>query len=358
MSLIRLSRVLPLYIFLTGCAFIHSLDENLPRQIDIWIETKEYGKALDTLYYIQADNANYKLLMAQKDRIIKLANTFEQEILEQGRKHLRQENWQQTYETYEYGLDKLPDSRPIKKAQAEFIARRGAYLKQLKLKLLQNKTRWLLNDTEIRKEIARVTPRNYSARWLLQDHKLDIDSTSKTLIECVTESIANNELDVGRQCLNIAQQLNPSAYFQQRIIEVSKLLEQEIEIRSRNLNKSAQKTLRNAKMSLARGDYLSAHQIINTLAEHDKKNGKVLKFRDELDDQTEDYVDKTILEGRKLYSTGKVQEAYLLWKSLKPLAPDNQRLQDMIDRAEKILHKLHKIGSTQDIVVPPDKSSD
>lgn len=355
MILIRLCKILPLYVILSGCAYIHSLDDNLPGQINTWIESKEYGKALDTLYYIQSDNKNYKQLMVQREKIIKLANRFEENILEKGSKHLKHKNWHQAYEVYEYGLDKLPDSRTIQKAEAEFLTRRAAYLKQLKLKLLQNKTKWLLSDTEIRKEVSRVIPKNYSAHWLLQDHKLDIDTTSKTLLECVTESIVNNELDVGRQCLNIAKQLKPSAYFQERIIEVSKLLEQEIEIRSRNLSKKGQKRLRSAKLALAKGDLKSAQQFIKSLPEQDKKNGKALGFKDELDEQTEDYVGKTILEGRKLYSTGKVQEAYLMWKSLKSLSPDNERLQILIDRAEKVLRKLHKIGSNQNIVVPPAK---
>lgn len=353
MILIRLCKILALSVFLSGCAYIHSLDDDLPRQIDTWIKSKDYGEALDTLYYIQPDNQNYKQLMVQKRKIIKLANRFEKNILEEGSKHLKQKNWHQAYEAYEYGLDKLPDSHAIQKAEAEFLSRRTAYLKQLKLKLLQNKTKWLISDTEIRKEIARVIPKNYSARRLLQDHKLDIDATSKTLVECVTESITNNELDVGRQCLNIAKQLKPSDLFQQKIIEVSKHLEQEIEIRSRNLGKNGQKTLRSAKMALAKGDYRSAHQIINTLPEQDRKNDQVLRFRDELGEQTEDYVDKTILEGRKLYSEGKVQEAYLLWKSLKSLAPDNERLQVLINRAKKILRKLQKIGNNQDIITPP-----
>jgi len=355
MLLIRFCKIISLSLLLSGCAFIHSLDENLPQQINIWIDNQDYGKALDTLYYIQKTNKNYKQLMIQKEKIIALANTFEKNILAQGKKHLKEKNWHQAHQVFEHGLNKLPDSRPIQKAEAEFLRLRAAYLKQLKLKLLANKTKWLLSDTEIRNEITRVIPRNHSARWLLQDHKLDIDSTSKTLIECVTESIANNELDVGRQCLNIAKQLNPSPHFQQQILEVSRNLEQEIETRSRNLSKHGKQTLRSAKMALARGDFNSAHSIINTLPEQDKKNGRILGFKDELDEQTEDYLDKTILEGRKLYSAGKVQEAYLLWKSLKPLSPDNVRLQTLIDRAEKVLRKLHRIGSNQDIIIPPTK---
>lgn len=168
-------------------------------------------------------------------------------------------------------------------------------------------------------------------------------------------SIENNKLDVGRQCLNIAEQLKPSDYLQQRIIEVSKQLEQEIDSRSRKLGKQASRTLRSAKLALAKGDFKSAQQLIGTLPEQDRKNAKVLSFKDELDEQTEDYVDKTILEGRKLYSAGKVQEAYLMWKSLKSLSADNERLQSLIDRAEKVLRKLHKIGSSQDTVMPPAK---
>ena len=344
---------LALYFFLGGCAYIHSLDENLPHQIDVWIENKDYGKALDTLYYIQPDNDNYLHLMRQKERIINMASAFETEIINQGKEQLSKKNWHQAYEVYEYGLGKLPDSRAIQKARGEFLASRAAYLKQLKLKLLQNKTKWLISDIDTRKEIARVIPKNYSAHWLLQDHNLDIDSTSKTLIECVNDSIDTHELDVARQCLNIAQQLNPSPVMQQGILEAGQRLEQEIEVRSRKISPVGKKILRTAKLYVARGDIHSAHQEMQALPEQDKKNGQILTFREELDELTDDYVDKSIVEGRKLYSAGKVQEAYLLWKSLKPIAPDNDRLQTLISRAEKILIKLHKIGSSQEVVTPP-----
>ena len=353
MFLIRHCLLFSLFFVLPGCAYIHSLDENLPRQIDTWINNKDYGKALDTLYYIQPDNNNYKQLMIQREKIVQLAQEFEQEILQDGSKSLQAKNWHRAYETYDYGLEKLPDSRAIRKAQTEFLAKRAAYLKQLKLKLLQNKTKWLLSDTEIRNEVARVIPKNYSAHWLLQDHNLDIDTTSKTLLECVTDSIATNELDVARQCLNIVKQLTPSQPIQNNIIEASKHLEQEIQIRSRKLSPHGVQTLRTAKVALAKGDFQTAHHAINSLPEQDKNNGKVIIFKNGLDDQTEDYVDKTILEGRRLYSAGKVQQAYLLWKSLKPLSPDNQRLQTLIERAEKVLKKLHEIGNKQDVVTPP-----
>ena len=55
MTLFRIGIPLFLLLALPGCAYIHSLDENLPGQIESWIQNEDYGKALDTLYYIQQD---------------------------------------------------------------------------------------------------------------------------------------------------------------------------------------------------------------------------------------------------------------------------------------------------------------
>lgn len=358
MILTRLAKLFTFTVLLSGCAYLHSLDENLPHQIDSWMANQEYGKALDTLYYIQPDNPNYKVLMKQKEEIIKLAVRFEENILQEGKKYLKEKDWHHADETYKHGLDKLPDSRAIRKARAEFLRKRNAYLQKLKIKLLQNKTQWLLNNTPVREEIVRVIPKDTAARWDLDEHNQAVDSTTNTLITCVNESIARNQLDVGRQCLTIATQLSPSPRVQQKRHEAEKRLEQEIASRSRNLSKQGKKTLRKAKRALATGDFKSARRMIDKLPEQDRKNASVLKFRDDLNEQTEDYVDLTIQEGRKLYSAGKVQEAYLLWKSLKSLSPDNERLQKLIDRAEKVLRKLHKIGNNQDTIVPPAKNRD
>lgn len=344
-------------LFLSACAFLHSLDENLPQQIESWIKSEDYGSALDTLDYIDRQHKDYALLMRQKNKILKLVPVLEDRILKQGKKLLKQEKWHEAQQSYEYGLDKLPDSRPIQKAYGYFLAKRAAHLQQLKLKLLQNKTKWLLDDVHIREEMTAVVPRNYRARWMLQDHQADIDSTTQTLVECVNHSISDGELDVGKQCLNIAKQLTPSEKIAKRLATLEKNLDKEITARSRHLTEMGKKSLRLARQALAQGDYTRVKRLVDALPARDKKNAQVLAFRKKMDIQLADYLANRIREGRRLYSTGEIQQAYLMWKSIQPLAPNNKKLEQLIKRSQHILNKLRKIeNNPQQTITPPGAS--
>lgn len=354
MKFLKFLCLLSCMMFMSACAFIHSLDDNLPNQINHWIKTENYNRALDTLDYIDKTHKDYALLMQQKAKILRLIPKLEKRLLEQGQLLLKKKKWHEAAQTYEDGLDKLPDSRPLQKAYNNFLTTRAAYLKQLKLKLLQNKTNWLLDDTNIRKEMAAVVPRNYRARWMLQDHNDDIDSTTRILIECVNDSIKDGELDVGRQCLNIAKQLNANNNTLEQLVSAEKLLGLEVNARSRHLSKKGKQSLRLARQALAEGDYNKVKKLMDVLSMQDKKNNQVLTFKKIMDVQLADYIDNRIKEGRRLYSKGEIQQAYLMWKSLQPLAPRNEKLAQLIKRSQHILNKLRKIeNNPQGTIVPP-----
>ena len=350
---------LPLFLLLlSGCAFIHSFDENLPTRIDHWISSEDYGKALDTLYYIDIKHKNYAELMNKKNAILKLATQLEERVLTEGKKLFQQKKWHETLKVYEYGLQKLPDSRSIRKEYNLFIARRSAHLQQLKLTLLQNKANWLLSDVKIRHEMAVVVPRNFTARWMLASHNDDIDSTTDTLLQCVHHSINDGELDVAKQCLNIAKQLTPAPYFIAQISIAEKRLDKEVIDRSRKLSAKGKKSLRLARQALAQGDFAKAKYLHDTLPVQDKKNKTVLEFSTKMDNQIADYIDSRTKEGRRLYSEGKIQQAYLMWKSLQKLDPENEKIRQLIKRAEHVINKLRKISDNpQQTVMPPGGAS-
>ncbi|MDH5180088.1 MAG: hypothetical protein OEZ39_04295 [Gammaproteobacteria bacterium] len=353
----RLTKLFCLAIALSassGCAYLHSLGGNLPAQIDEWIAQEEYGKALYTLAYVDKNHADYSQLMRQKAKIQQRVPKLEYRIIEQGKTLLQEKKWHAAQQAYEYGLEKLPDSIVLQKAHTAFIAKRTAYLKQLKLRLLENKADWLLNDKEIREEITAVTPRNYRARWMLQDHNNDIDSTTLTLIECMDESIKDGELDLGRQCLAIARQLTPSTPIQEKLADAEKVLGNEVTERSRHLSAQGEKSLRLAQLALAEGDYNRVKKLLDGLSVHDKKNAQVLAFKKTTDQTLADYIRNRMKEGRRLYSSGEIQQAYLMWKSIQPLAPDNEKLNQLIKRSQHILKKLRHIqNNPENVIIPP-----
>ncbi|MDH5777220.1 MAG: hypothetical protein OEZ33_03330 [Gammaproteobacteria bacterium] len=358
MSMIKFAFLSLVILFTPACAFIHSFDENLTNRIDSWIASENYGKALDTLYYIDKQHKDYATLMKKKVTILKLAPKLEARVLAEGKKLFQQKKWHETLEIYEYGLDKLPDSRPIRKEYNLFLTRRAAHLQQLKLKLLQNKTDWLISDSKIRQEMAIVIPRNFTARWMLANHNDDINSTIDTLLECVDLSIADGELDVAKQCLTIARKLTPNKIYLEQIAKAESRLDDEVNDRSRQLSPNGKKSLRLARQALAQGDYAKAKQLHDTLPVQDKKNKQVLEFREKMDVQIADYIDNRIKEGRRLYSADKVQQAYLMWKSLQKLDPENEKLQQLVKRSEHVINKLRKIGDNpQQTVIPPGSAA-
>lgn len=353
------------FIFLTlgllvlpGCAFIHSFDENLPQQIEYWIKHEQYGQALDTLDYIDKQHKDYHVLMQLRKTIQKRIPELERQTIQQGKKLLGQEKWHEAIKVYEYALARIPNNRAVQKAYDAFINKRAAHLKQLKLKLLQNKTNWLLDDKKIREEMAAVIPRNHQARWILQDHNADIDNTTRTLLECVDDSIEVAELDVARQCLRIARQLKPSQSLVDKLTLAEKQLGIEVNARSRHLTERGNTSLSQAKQALAQGNYTKVKNLLDSLPIQDKKNEQVLAFRKQSDLQLADYIDNRIREGRRLYSRGEIQQAYLMWKSLQALAPNNKQLAQLVKRSVQILNKLRQIENNPDqVVTPPNRNN-
>jgi len=337
-----------LLLSLPGCAYLHSLDTDLPRQIDSWIKADEYGKALDTLYYIQSEHKDYAVLMQKKEFVQKCAVEFEKGMLKKGEQLVADKNWHAALQTYDYGLDKLPQSRPLQKARKRFLEKRERELNYLKIKLLQNKTDWLLNNAALYEQRLHITPNNRTARWSAKDHAEEVDKTATALVDCAKEALDQGELKMGQQCVHIAKQLTPSSDIQLGIAHIEQQLSREIAFRSRKLSRQGRQSLAKAHLALAKADFGQAKEIINKLPLTDGKNQKILAFRKELDETIQDYVEVNIVEGQKLYSAGKIDQAYSLWQSLKPLAPDNDKLDELISRVERVLKKLQQINDVQE----------
>ena len=354
MNLLRLLLLLFVLSSLSGCAYLHSFDSDLGKQIDTWIEQEEYGKALDTLYYIQSDHKDYALLMKKKALVQTRATQFEKDILTKGERFLAEKNWPAAMETYDYGLSKLPRSRALKKARKRFIAQRARELNQLEIQILKNKTDWLLSNAALHEQRLQVIPNNRKARSLARDYAQEVDATATALVDCIKDALDSGELQMGQQCLRIAKRLTPSNEIQLGIAHAEQQLNREIKNRSRRLSRQGRQALHNARLALAEADFIQAQTLIDRLPLTDGKNQQVRAFRQELDEAIADHVETNIVEGQRLYSAGKIDQAHSLWQSLKPLSPDNDKLDELIARAERVLKKLQQIEQQEKTTAETD----
>ena len=155
----QLTLILTVLLF-TGCAFVHSLDDNLPQQAEQWMQNKEYTRVINTLAYIHPGHPHYKKLAALRETAQQKALQYETYILTHGKQLLDEQQWQQSYLIYEQGLQKLPDSAAIQQAMDELTTQRGAYIKKLSHQLLFNKSLMVLANTPIQNKINTAAPDN------------------------------------------------------------------------------------------------------------------------------------------------------------------------------------------------------
>lgn len=344
MNLIKLISLLVSTLLFNGCAFIHSLDQNLPQQVDEWMQNKEYAKVIDTLAYIHSDHPQYKRLAPIRELAAQKALEYETYILTRGKEFLEKQQWQQAYITYDRGLDKLPDSAAIQQAMHEFIQQRDTYIRQLSYKILFNKGQAILANTPIQDKINTAAPDNYRYRAQAKQHESERIEIAVELLDCAEYGLKANQLVTSQNCLDLAGKLAGSPA-SKRHVEIQRKLKAKRKSLSQHLSGTAQLNLQLAKDALKDNKLRDAVDLMKKIPAEEQEKPAVLKFKENLYIEIKKTVKSGAIEGRKLYSTGKIAEALEIWRALLVLDPENIALQKHIDRAERVLTKLKTLST-------------
>jgi len=338
---------------LTSCAYIYSKSDNVANQVEKLAKKQQYGLALDTLDYIKPDHFNYDYLMVEKKRITLLANQYEKKSLSKASQHEKLKHWSKAMTTYDTALSNLPKSKSIKLARSKFIRKRDKYLNQLKNKLLVSNAKTLSKKTATTKEIAQVNPNDSKAKNILKTHIREIKLTADKLIICAEDGLKNGDIQLAEECITLASNLSTSITTKRKIRSLKTSLKKSKQNRSKTHKKSIKmisielsKVKTNAELIRYRDEILKIYR-------QDKSNLKIIKLKKTLYTRISKSVEKGIKKGQDLYSQGRIQMALNQWNELQKLSPTNQRLNDYIDRAERVLKKIHSLSNNPSTVTPP-----
>ncbi len=335
---------------LSSCAYIYSKGDNVAERVKKLANAKEYGLALDTLAYIQPDHFNYVFLMSEKKQIQILANQFEKKSLNQAQIQVDSKHWAEAMNIYDSALNKLPKSKALQKARKLFIAKRDKYLNQLRNKLLISNAKTLSDTTATTKEIAQVNPNDNKAKNQLRSHIREVELTAEKLLSCAEDGIKSKDVQLAEECLNLASNLSTT-------VDTNK----EIAVLNKKLNHIRKKQIKTNKKSIQVVSNQLAHIKTNTqliryqkkvlaLYKKNKSNKKIIHLKKELDSRISVILKKGIKQGQELYSQGRIQPALDKWNELHQLAPANQKLNDYIHRAKRVLKKIQSLSSNSNSI--------
>ena len=340
-------------VSLTSCAYIYSKSDNVAEQVGKLAKKQNYGLALDTLEYIKPDHFNYDFLMVEKKRISQLAKQYEKKSLSKASQHEKLKHWSEAMATYDTALSNLPKSKSIKLARSKFIRKRDKYLNQLRNKLLVSNAKTLSKKTATTKEIAQVNPNDSKAKNILKTHIREIKLTADKLIICAEDGLKNGDIQLAEECITLASNLSTSVATNKKVNSLKRSLKKAKKNRS-NTHKESIKTI-SLKLSKVKtnAELIRYRDKILKIYRHDKSNLKIIKLKKALYVRISKAVEKGIKKGQDLYSQGRIQMALNQWNEVQKLSPSNHRLKDYIDRAERVLKKIHSLSNNPSTVTPP-----
>jgi len=328
--------------FVSGCAFIHSLDENLPQQIEDWMQNKDYAKVMDTLAYIRSTHPHYKKLLPLREIAAQKALEYETYILTQAKQFHDKHLWHKAYITYEQGLEKLPGSAAIQQAMNEFVIQRDSHIKQLYYQILFNKSQAIIANSPIQNKITKAAPDDYRNRTMNRHHELEKNEIMVELLDCVENTLQANQLVTSQKCLDFVKNLYGSP-LPKRLLALQEKLKSKRKSMSQLLSQTAQIHLTETADALKNKRYKEAVDYIQKIPAEEQQKPAVAKIRLQLNKEIKLTVKQGAATGRKLYSAGKIKEALEIWQALLLLEPENAALQNHIERAQRVLNKLKSL---------------
>lgn len=340
-------------LFLQGCAFLHSLDKDLDKQVDAWVKEHEYTKALDALSFVRKTHPKYNLLIKKQAQVVLSAEAYEKKRLKRANDYIDKQRWHDAEKILNEGMQKLPDSEKLQTAYREFIKQRAYYLKSLYYQLYINKAEWLVKNQDVNRELARTIPRDRDTKKAMQQYKDEIQHVYQQLVVCGIEGMNIGDLDLAEQCFLLADELKPSIAIQTTIIDIQQQLAKHEKRKTVKLSSRGRHLLDKAKREMQAGKFKKSIKLYKSISSIDKRHGLVKAFKQELDNRINTNVSQGIEVGRKLYSQGEVEQALAVWYDLKEIAPKNEYLLSHIDRAKRVLNKLKKIRKKDSTITPP-----
>lgn len=345
--------VLLLQFSLSGCAYLSSYSSNLPDKIDTLIEQQQYGKALDIIGYVKADDRDYATLMRQKKKIQQLARQLETDAIRQGRKYVAQKEWYKAQMVYEDALDKYPQSKKLEAAQQRFLQQREKYLQQLELALLINKAKWLIGNAPAYRKIRYALPHDYERYPALRNYNEEVIATGDKLVACLQRALDRKEYDLARTCLRLAEKIGSPDIDQKQLASARKTLARVERQRIRKRNAETRALIAELKQGYSHDNLRRARRQLDRLATQSRSDPESRQLQQELGSLFRKGIDQGIAGGRRQYSQGHIEQALQIWTDLRKIEPNNQKLAEHIDRAERVLKKLQRLSQDGGAIKPP-----
>ena len=339
---------------LAGCASYQANRPDVAEHVETMLSEHEYALALDTIALVKPSHPDYKRLTGWRANIEKNARAWEAEIVIDVEQMIAAGQWFNAEQQLDEGLQKLPDSVPLKQSRNRFLSKRSAYLAVINHELILARGRGLPAEIAALEKLAMVKRRDAGLQEEVTRRRTMLTEAQRGLIDCGRAALAAGRNERALECLTVAQSIGRTREIEGLLAasqksktvkkQQVKAAEQKREERSQARKMDELHDAYNS--SVQNGDLNTARKHLNELLRL-QPSAALRQESVRLDQRIKRRVDRSLEDGRNLYTQGDFQGARAIWVAALRLDPGNQELKDNIARAERVLKKLKTLSDDQ-----------
>jgi tetratricopeptide (TPR) repeat protein len=337
-----------------GCAGYQANRPDTAQRVQTMLSENEYAAALDTIALVKSSHPDYKRLAGWRETIEKNARAWEAGIIYDVEQMIEAGQWYNAEQQLDEGLRKLPQSVPLQQSRSRFLSKRSKHLAVINHQLIIARGRGLPAEIAALEKLAAVDPGDSELQEEVERRRTMLTEARRGLIDCGRAALAAGQTERALECLTIAQSIGRSREIDGLLAASRKTKTAE----KQQVKAAAQKRVERdqaRKIDELRGAYTRSLQNgdLNTARKHLDallKLQPTAALRQEstrLDQRIQRRVERSLEDGRSLYTQGDFQGARAIWVSALRLDPGNQELKDNIARAERVLKKLKTLSDDQ-----------
>lgn len=333
--------LITLLTLLQGCSIIISSPETLDENIDQWLEENNFSKIEHTFDAININRTEYQKLLTRKNEVEAKKSAYIQNTIKQASQLQQDQQWQQAVSLYETALDNTDHATELEKHYNQLLKQREQEIISLRKQLLFKDANTLISYKPIYERLEQLLPTDYRAQNDLSRYKNYVSATTHQLDNCAEDAINRRQYNLAKECYLLSHALVPGKHKQSGIERLDSM------IKNVSNQKFYSELFAAYRTDYQNKNYYLARQSLQTILKLNPQHEEARKLLDSLTHEINLLVNNKLSLGRDLYSQQKIDAALAQWKQAREMDPDNEEINQLISRAEKVQKKIETLESNQ-----------
>lgn len=368
MKMIPLLLVLFLSVLFTGCIKLPGVKQPSLQEIDNWVASKQYGKALNALKTRQQKQASPGL----EDKIMfieNIASSFDRNQSKLVNALIDQHHLLEARKKLNTALASNPEGKQLNEVRERLNDIQRTKISRLQAQQLLSKAEWLLRARAIQKSLTAIKPDDANGEDNSNIIATQIQNTAGELYHLGLKALQKGDFELADSCLIMSDRLLKNSLTTSAIARLEQLrsLKKKKDVRKRQASLKKKRVLeikeykkyKEQQLAARRYEFnviyyktlpmLKDNQLSAAKANLEKlnllfpENKKLIPMNEEFARKLPKHIEALQDRGRQLYINGKIRQARNIWKKALTLDPGNKQISDSIARANRVLEKLDEL---------------